>query len=102
MKETYTDICKMIVKLKEKEAQYEAEYESAYEAFSDQNKVVAYWEERYKEEGEAVGNELDAAYDANHEAWQKQSDAGDKLNTICAILMHLREAAELIEDNEGM
>lgn len=102
MKEAYTDICKMIVKMMEKEAKYEAEYDTAYDAFSEQNKAVTYWEERYSKEGEAVGNELDAAYDANHEAWQKQSDAGDKLDVVRDILRHLREAAELIEDNEGI
>ena len=102
MKETYTDICKMIIKMMKKEAKYEAEYDAAYVTFSEQNKAVTYWEERYKEEGEAVGNELDAAYDANHEAWQKQSDAYDKLDIIRGILTHLREAADLIEDNEEM
>lgn len=86
MKEVYTDICKMIVNLKEKEAEYEAEYEAAYEAYSEQNKADTYWEERYHE----------------YEAWLKQSKAYDKLNVIHDVLRHLREAAELIEDNEGM
>ena len=102
MKEAYTDICKMIVKLMEKEARYEAEYDAAYDAFSEQNKAVSYWEERYREEGEAVGAELDAAYDANHEAWQKQRDAHDKFDAVHGVLVLLREAAELMEDNEGI
>lgn len=102
MKEAYTDICKVIIETMKKEAKYKAEYEAAYEAFSKQNETVTYWEERYKEEGEAVGNELDAAYDANHEAWKKQSNAYDKLDAIRGALAHLREAAELIENIEKM
>lgn len=102
MKKAYTDICKVIVEMMKKEAEYEAEYEAAYEALSNQNRTVTYWEERYKEEGETIGNELDAAYDANHEAWQKQSDAYNKLDVVRGILTYLREATELIEDNEGM
>lgn len=84
MKETYTDICKMIVKLKEKEAQYAADYIIVYKAFS--NQVTTYGEERYGE----------------YEAWKKQTDAYDKLEAIRDVLAHLREAAELIEDIEGM
>ena len=102
MKKTYADICKMIIKMIVKEAECEAEYEAAYKAFSKQNEAVIYWEKRYSKEGEAVGDELDAAYDANHEAWRKQSDAYDKLDAIRGILMHLREAAEMIENSEVM
>ena len=102
MKEAYANVCKVIIETMKKEAEYKAEYEAAYETFSKQSEAVTYWEERYKEEGEAVGNELDAAYDANHEAWKKQSDAGEKLDVIYDILDHLREAADLIEIIEKM
>jgi uncharacterized protein YfcZ (UPF0381/DUF406 family) len=102
MKETYANTCEMIVKMIIEEAKCEAEYDAAFDAFSEQNKAVAYLEERYKEEGEAVGSELDAAYDANHEAWEKQRNAYDKLDAIRGILEHLREAAKLIEEIEGM
>lgn len=84
MKEAYTDICKMIVKLKEKEAQYAADYIIVYKAFS--NQVTTYGEERSNE----------------YEEWKKQTDAYDKLEAIRDVLAHLREAAELIEDIEGM
>lgn len=84
MKEAYTDICKMIVKLKEKEAQYAADYIIVYKAFS--NQATTYGEERYGE----------------YEAWKKQTDAYDRLEAIRDVLAHLREAAELIEDIEGM
>lgn len=86
MKEIYTDICKMIVKLKEKEAAYEAVYEAAYKVFSNENEAVDYWEQRY----------------AEYEAWVNQTNAYDKLEAIRDVLIHLREAAELIEENEGM
>lgn len=84
MKEAYTDICKVIVKMMEKEAQYAADYIIAYKAFS--NQAITYGEERYNE----------------YEAWKKQTDAYDKLEAIRDVLSHLREAAELIEDIEGM
>ena len=84
MKEIYTDIRKMIVKLKEKEAQYAADYIIVYKAFS--NQATTYGEERYSE----------------YEAWKKQTDAYDRLEAIRDVLAHLREAAELIEENEGM
>ena len=86
MKEAYTDICKMIIKLKVKEAEYEAEYEAAGKVFSEQNQAVTYWEQRYSE----------------YEAWKKQTDAYDRLEAVRDVLSHLRETAELIEEIEGM
>lgn len=84
MKKEYTELCAMIVRMMEKEAQYAAEYIIAYKAFS--NQAVTYGEECYCE----------------YEAWKKQTYAYDKLEAIRDVLSHLREAAELIEDIEGM
>ena len=102
MKQIYREIGATIVRMMEKEVAAKIEYEKAYKAFEQHNRVVEYWEEEYKHEGEAVGGELDAAYDSNHELWEVQSIAGDKLDKICGALILLREAAELVKKIEGI